>query len=229
MDIELKDYMQLIYEATDHEDRKLIATRGFTSLFPFSCVHLYNYAILSGTIEGVLDVNNNGTSPLNIKDDIRNLSVVRKAIQKQEAVYSFGIEFTQEAPATYVAMDMYRSSVLVVPITSNATVIGYACPGSYNGSDSINDPLLQRLTLYGRLIGNALVSLNHTGNFNKLSKRELEILQRISWGETVKEIANNLRISEFTIQDYIKSSIKKLHAHNRIHAVSEALRLGFIT
>lgn len=229
MDAELKNYIRQMYDTADSEERVLIAARGFINLFPFSRVHLSGYSILSGNIEGVLDVSVYGVSSLNIKDNIRDFPLLRKAFRTREAIYSFGSEFTQQSPAKYVSMDMYRSYVIIVPITTNSNVIGYACPSYYNGTDDINDTLLKRLTLYGQLVGNALVSSNHEVKFNILSKREVETLQHVSWGETVKEIAQYLQISEFTIQDYIKSAIKKLNAQNRMHAVSEALRLGIIT
>ncbi len=232
MDLELKNYIQSIFNTTEHDERVLIAARGFINLFSFSRVHLMDYSVISGNLEGVLYVSNTGTIPLPLKkDNIRNYPLLRKAIRKQEAIYSFGPEYIQQSPAEIVALDMYRSYVIIVPITSNGNVIGYACPSFDNESetDSVTDALLKRLTLYGRLVGNALVSLNYIDNVSKLSKREVEILQRVSWGETVKEIAYYLQISEYTIQDYMKSSIKKLNAHNRMHAVSEALRLGIIT
>lgn len=231
MDLELKNYIQSIFNATEHDERVLIAARGYINLFPFSRVHIHDYSVLSGNIEGVLDVSFDGTKTLNLKGNIRNFPLLRKTLRKQEAIYIYGSEYIQQSPADIVALDMYRSYVIIVPITSNGNVIGYACPsfGNEPEPDAVTDTLLKRLTLYGRLVGNALVSLNYIDNVNKLSKREVEILQRVSWGETVKEIAYYLQISEFTIQDYMKSSIKKLNAQNRMHAVSEALRLGIIT
>jgi len=234
MDMELKNYIEKINKASDNDERILIAAMGFINLFPFTRVHINDFSILSGNIEGVIDVSNQGTSPLNLKGNIDKMPILRRALQKNEAIYSFGSEFIQQSPAEIVSLDYYSSFVIVVPITFNTNVIGYACPGfnseeEYNqNEDYINNTLLQQLTLYGQLVGDALVSLNNLNNIKKLSKREIEVLQRISWGETIKEIAHYLEISEFTIQDHIKSSIKKLNAKNRIHAVSEALRRGII-
>lgn len=155
------------------------------------------------------------------------MPVLRGALQNKEAIYSFGSEYIQQSPAEIVSLNFYSSFVIVVPITFNTNVIGYACPGFSNNAeykqnaDQINNTLLQQLTLYGQVIGKALVSLNNVNHMKKLSKREMEILQRISWGETIKEIAHYLEISEFTIQDHIKSSIKKLHVKNHIRTVTE--------
>jgi DNA-binding CsgD family transcriptional regulator len=62
-----------------------------------------------------------------------------------------------------------------------------------------------------------------------LSKRELEVMRKISWGESMKEMADAMDISELTVKQYVKSAIKKLGAHNRSHAVSELLRRGIIS
>ncbi|MCP1144783.1 response regulator transcription factor [Lysinibacillus endophyticus] len=228
MDKELTKYIREIYNATDIEERVLIAARGFINLFPFSRVQINEYSILSGNVKGVLDVSVHGTRSLDFQDNIRDIPLLRKAIRKREAIYSTGSEYIQQSPAKYIAIDMYRSFVIIVPITSHGNVIGYACPSTIDDSVDINDALLEQLTLYGQMIGNALVTLSHLDNSHNLSKREIEILQHVSWGETVKEMSSFLQISEFTIQDYIKSAIKKLNAHNRMHAVSEALRLGII-
>ena len=228
MEKEIRNYVQLIYQTTDHHDRVLVAARGFINLFSATRVHIVDYSVLSGNIEGVFDVSMDGINVLNLKDNVRNLALLRKAIRKQETIYSHGPEYILQSPAQYVTIDMFRSYVIIVPITSGNNMIGYACPFFGDNCDSINQTLLDHLSLYGRFIGNALVSLNYEDNLIKLSKREIEILQHISWGETVKEIASYMKISEFTIQDYIKSAIKKLNARNRMHAVSEALRLGLI-
>jgi DNA-binding NarL/FixJ family response regulator len=62
-----------------------------------------------------------------------------------------------------------------------------------------------------------------------LSKRELEVMRKISWGESMKEMAATMEISELTVKQYVKSAIKKLGAHNRSHAVGELLRKGIIS
>ncbi len=228
MDITLKNYVQMIYKIPDHEDRILIAAKGFIENFPFLQVHMYSYSMLSGTIEGILDINEQGTSFLDIRDNIKNKPHARSALRKQQAVYVYGSEFILQTQTKYTKMEMYSSYIIVVPIASNSTVIGFACPGMYNSTDPIGDRLLQFLTLYGKLVGNALVSLNYVENEKKLTKREIEVLQRASWGESVKEIADYMQISKYTIEDYMKSTIRKLNVQNRVQAVAEAIRQGII-
>lgn len=58
----------------------------------------------------------------------------------------------------------------------------------------------------------------------KLSKRELEILELISWGYSDKEIACNLKISARTVQTHVNRIVIKLNARNRTNAVANYIR-----
>lgn len=58
----------------------------------------------------------------------------------------------------------------------------------------------------------------------KLSKRELEILELISWGYSDKEIAYNLEISPRTVQTHVTRIVIKLGARNRTNAVANYMR-----
>lgn len=58
----------------------------------------------------------------------------------------------------------------------------------------------------------------------KLSKRELEILELISWGYSDKEIAGNLSISARTVQTHVTRIVIKLGARNRTNAVANYIR-----
>jgi DNA-binding CsgD family transcriptional regulator len=58
--------------------------------------------------------------------------------------------------------------------------------------------------------------------------RRLEVMQRISRGESTKEMADYMYISELTVNQYVKSAVKKLNAKNRAHAVAELMRKGII-
>ncbi|WP_353051299.1 response regulator transcription factor [Fictibacillus enclensis] len=57
----------------------------------------------------------------------------------------------------------------------------------------------------------------------------MEVMKRISWGESTKEMANSMEISELTVKQYVKTAIKKLGAHNRSHAVVELVPKGIIS
>ncbi len=58
----------------------------------------------------------------------------------------------------------------------------------------------------------------------KISKREIQILQEISFGLTNKEIASKLKIKETTIKTHLRRIGRKTGAKNRSHAIAQAFR-----
>lgn len=64
--------------------------------------------------------------------------------------------------------------------------------------------------------------------YNRLSPREREILQLIAMGYTNRQAAEELFLSEKTIETYKSRLMTKLSLHNRIDLVRFALRLGLI-
>ncbi len=58
----------------------------------------------------------------------------------------------------------------------------------------------------------------------KLSARELEILELLSWGYSDKEIACKLKISPRTVQTHVSRIMLKCNARNRTSAVATYIR-----
>lgn len=67
----------------------------------------------------------------------------------------------------------------------------------------------------------------HLGE-EELTTRELEVLRLIPHGYRNKQIANRLAIAETTVNFHIKNIVDKLGANDRTHAVTIALRRGFL-
>lgn len=67
----------------------------------------------------------------------------------------------------------------------------------------------------------------HLG-FETLSKREIEVLQKIAGGNRNSDIAALLFISEETVKGHVKHIMEKLAASDRTEAVAIALRRGII-
>ena len=61
-----------------------------------------------------------------------------------------------------------------------------------------------------------------------LTDREVEVLGLIANGKSNKLIAYNLSINEETAKTHVKNILAKLHANDRTHAVTLALRRGII-
>jgi DNA-binding NarL/FixJ family response regulator len=67
----------------------------------------------------------------------------------------------------------------------------------------------------------------HLGD-DDLTARELEVLRLIRDGHRNKQIADQLSISENTVNFHIKNLMDKLQANDRTHAVTIALRRGLL-
>jgi DNA-binding NarL/FixJ family response regulator len=61
-----------------------------------------------------------------------------------------------------------------------------------------------------------------------LSARELEVLRGVARGRSNKMIADELSISEHTVKNHLKSILSKLNADDRTHAVTIALKRGYL-
>jgi DNA-binding NarL/FixJ family response regulator len=71
------------------------------------------------------------------------------------------------------------------------------------------------------------VVAEHLGQ-EDLTARELEVLRLIRDGYRNKQIADQLSISETTVNYHIKNIVDKLQANDRTHAVTIALRRGLL-
>jgi DNA-binding NarL/FixJ family response regulator len=67
----------------------------------------------------------------------------------------------------------------------------------------------------------------HVGE-EDLTARELEVLRLIQEGHRNKQIADQLGIAETTVNFHIKNIVEKLHANDRTHAVTIAMRRGLL-
>ena len=71
------------------------------------------------------------------------------------------------------------------------------------------------------------VVAEHLGQ-EDLTPRELDVLRLIRDGHRNKQIADQLSISETTVNFHIKNIVDKLQANDRTHAVTIALRRGLL-
>jgi DNA-binding NarL/FixJ family response regulator len=61
-----------------------------------------------------------------------------------------------------------------------------------------------------------------------LSYREVEILQRVAYGASTRQVAQELGISAHTVKTHMDRIFDKLEANDRAQAVAIAVRSGFI-
>jgi DNA-binding NarL/FixJ family response regulator len=61
-----------------------------------------------------------------------------------------------------------------------------------------------------------------------LTEREVQVLRRVAMGTANKSIAAELSVSEATVKAHMKSILAKLGANDRTHAVTIAVKRGFL-
>jgi DNA-binding NarL/FixJ family response regulator len=62
-----------------------------------------------------------------------------------------------------------------------------------------------------------------------LTEREIEVLRRVSAGRSNKIVADQLNLTEATVKAHMKNILSKLGANDRTHAVTIALKRGFLS
>jgi DNA-binding NarL/FixJ family response regulator len=67
----------------------------------------------------------------------------------------------------------------------------------------------------------------HFGD-DALSEREIQVLRLVAQGNSNKQVAADLGVSEDTIKAHMKNVCAKLNAKDRTHAVTTALRRGIL-
>ena len=67
-----------------------------------------------------------------------------------------------------------------------------------------------------------------TSESPELTRREMEVLRLVAEGQSNKEIAFNLDISDHTVKFHVNSILTKLSARSRTEAVTQAARLGLL-
>lgn len=63
----------------------------------------------------------------------------------------------------------------------------------------------------------------------RLTGRQVEVLQLLAKGEPAKVIAARLQIAETTARNHIAGVLRRLSCHSQLEAVAEARRLGLIS
>lgn len=61
-----------------------------------------------------------------------------------------------------------------------------------------------------------------------LTDRELEVLQSLAHGNSTKQVAEDIHVSEETVKTYLKQIYRKLQVRDRTEAVAEAFRRGLV-
>jgi len=101
------------------------------------------------------------------------------------------------------------------------------------GEYPINDSIIARPAIAERVLKQfqeiALVGLMKEKVAAPLTTREIQILSYIASGNTNKQVAYVLGISEQTIKNHVSAILRKLNANDRAHAVALAIRNQWVS
>ena len=139
----------------------------------------------------------------------------------------------QASPAT---------KVILVTVDESRTSISEAIQAGVSGyllKDTSADELVNaaRLAVEGKAVihpqlTRAFIEEVQTaekkGDAAALSRREKEILQKVAYGATTKEVAHDLGISPHTVKTHLERIFEKLGANDRAQAVAIAIRTGLV-
>ncbi|TCP66241.1 response regulator [Baia soyae] len=73
------------------------------------------------------------------------------------------------------------------------------------------------------------MSQSKTQQEHRLTSREQEILSLVALGNSNKDIAHLLTISEYTVKNHLKNIMQKLHVSNRVQLTRFAFEQGYMS
>jgi len=142
----------------------------------------------------------NGVDAIKVirKENSRSRFIVLTTYDGDEDIY----RALQAGAQGYLLKDMFREELLAAIRSVNA------------GQRSIPAAIATRLA--ERIAG------------NELTPREVEVLRLIAAGNSNKEIANSLEITEGTVKGHVNNILSKLAVTDRTQAVTTAIQRGIV-
>lgn len=230
------------YEAILEFDNTLLATSGikdtlFTSMKQichmtgFQRSAFFWYYPFSKKVEGIFSYNVPLEEIQRIHESEQNVPGISKLFDVKRPVYFRQVNHL--LPKHHI--EHFRlTSLLVAPLfEENHHVTGVLLLDQngqpFDVSQTTIEIIRSLLTRVSRNLRTKLYA--NTSSFqlsSPLTHREKQILQFSADGFSTKQIASKLKISEYTVNEYIRSVFKKLQAKNRAEAVAKALRQQLI-
>ena len=171
-------------------------------------------ALLNAEVEGL-----NGLEAIReLKRKVSNISVVVMTTRDDEEKLFYAIKY---GAAAYV--------LKTTEIEELARVIMRVAQGEY----LINDSVLAKPVLASKVLKSFRDLAEEADQvseplFIPLSNREVQVLDYIAKGNSNKEIARAMAISDQTVKNHITSIMRKLAVNDRTQAVVYAMRQGWI-
>ncbi|WP_246939389.1 helix-turn-helix domain-containing protein [Bacillus pinisoli] len=227
LDKEICNYLESL-KLLKNPDKKMEGIlEGCTRFFPFQRASIFTYSPLNYYGEGILQIEYGKFNPMcSIKEDVRTIPPLYFSITNKRPL-TIKIDPTgKNFPLKYVKQ-FNLTSMLIIPVCFNHTVIGTVFLDHFKEIQTIENYDSISVYHYYKKAAEILTSAPH--NNQVLSNREIEVLQRLSYGYSLKEMADDMNISEYTVRDYLTAVNRKLGTKHRAEAVGVALRTGIIS
>lgn len=222
----MKLHLQKTKQATYHDEKLFMILKGFMGFFAFQEVDLFSYSELTRLAHGVFRINKVGVHCLHhVVEKIDDFIPFLQAIEARKTTQIFEADMVHENSAHYLKE---TKPVVIIPISFNQTVVSLMSATKLDKSMDLTNEHIELMDTYATYVSRILYEETDNKIPNPLTNREREVMGRISRGESVKEVALILGISEYTVQDYVKSTIRKLKVNNRTEAVATLLRKKII-
>jgi len=157
-------------------------------------------------------------------------SVVRAVRREQPSTAVILLAPTEDEEQLFAALKAGAAAYFRSDIQPDE--LSYGIRRVFAGEYLINDSVLTRPLVASRVLEQFrdLIAIGKDVEplFVPLSAREIEVLDWIARGNSNKEIARALKISDQTVKNHITSILKKLAVNDRTQAVVFALRRGWI-
>ncbi|MGO4890593.1 response regulator transcription factor [Anaerobacillus sp. MEB173] len=224
----IQEKIQKLEKISSHEEQLYKLLEVYLELFPVKNGYLFRYSPLGYVGEGIVALFSTGFTHIrDNRDDIRSLPTIYSALRERKAKYCTGVEHFLNVSSKYI-LPSHINCLLVVPICFGNFSTGYICTNEFKEGTIVDDDLLSQVTHFGKLVGKIIDKYSPEDSV-LLSKREMEVMRRISMGESTKEMSATMGIREVTVIQYVKTAVKKLNAQNRSQAVAELFRRGMIS
>ena len=162
---------------------------------------------------------------------LRGLDIARQITQRSPGVPVIILTPYEDDDQLFLAIKSGAAAYLSKSITTEE--LASAIRRVFEGEHPISESFLTKPRVASRVLKQfqdlSLIGKGVEALVAPLSPREIEILGHVADGNSNKQIAHNLKISEQTIKNHITSILRKLDANDRTHAVVLALRHGWIS
>jgi DNA-binding CsgD family transcriptional regulator len=207
----------------------------FAELLHFKRVCLFAYSPKKQSFYGIVGHNLNNDLIKRIHEPWSNIPFAPLVLASRMPAYVPEVSRLNGLPARYIEQ-FGLTSLVVTPLVADNQIIGAALMDHGGEFFEPSGEILQACMQFGNHIGRVIYHQQtvNNGEYSSwlherpLSPREAEVIQLAALGESTKEIAASLRLSDYTVRDYLTSAVEKLNARNRTEAVAVALRMGII-